>query len=160
MRHLAKTPRSHARRGVAVVEFAFILPILLLLLVGIWEVGRMLEAHQIISNAAREGGRVASTGLSSTVEVRDAVYEYLTNAGMPTKNVKVVVQVKGDAKADATTAIQLEELSVTVTMPVKDVVWYTLEMFTPMSSLLEARSVWYSMRDKEYPTPSDPPIDY
>jgi Flp pilus assembly protein TadG len=152
--------RSTARRGIAVVEFAIILPLLLLLLVGVWEIGRMLEAHQILSNAAREGGRQASTGFRSSSEVEKAVREYLTNAGLPTENVKVAIEVKGNAKADAASAAQLEELAVTVTMPVKDVVWYTLELFTPMDGMLQARSAWYSLKNKDYPSPSDPPIDY
>jgi Flp pilus assembly protein TadG len=42
-------------RGVAVVEFALIAPILLLILVGILDLGRAINAYVTVSNAAREG---------------------------------------------------------------------------------------------------------
>ena len=47
---------------MAAVEFAMILPVILTLLLGIWEVGRMIEIQQILYNAAREGGRQAAYG--------------------------------------------------------------------------------------------------
>lgn len=45
--------------GQAVVEFALIAPILILLLVGIFEFGRAWSAHQAVTDAAREGARAA-----------------------------------------------------------------------------------------------------
>lgn len=42
-------------RGVSVVEFALIAPVLLLLLVGILDLGRAVNAYVTVSNAAREG---------------------------------------------------------------------------------------------------------
>jgi ABC-2 type transport system ATP-binding protein len=50
--------RTSARRGVAVVELAVLLPFLLVVLLGIWEVGRLIEVQQILNNAAREGARI------------------------------------------------------------------------------------------------------
>jgi len=38
------------------------LPFLLSTIAGIWEVGRMVSAQQIIANAAREGGREVAAG--------------------------------------------------------------------------------------------------
>src|SRR5688500_20180643 len=46
--------------GQAIVEFALALPILLALLVGILEVGRMLFIHSSVTNASREASRYAS----------------------------------------------------------------------------------------------------
>lgn len=46
------------RRGVAAVEAAVLLPLALMLMLGTWEVGRMVEVGQILNNAAREGGRM------------------------------------------------------------------------------------------------------
>ena len=43
--------------GIALVEFALILPILILLLVGILDTGRAVNAYVTISNASREGAR-------------------------------------------------------------------------------------------------------
>lgn len=41
--------------GVALVEFALVAPMLLLLMIGILDVGRTVNAYVTISNAAREG---------------------------------------------------------------------------------------------------------
>src|SRR5882724_7602053 len=42
--------RNDARSGSAAVELAVVLPVLVTLLVGIWEVGRMVQVKQIMSN--------------------------------------------------------------------------------------------------------------
>src|SRR5688572_17121227 len=47
------------RRGQALVEFALIIPLFLLLLVGIFDLGRAVFAFNTLTNAAREGARIA-----------------------------------------------------------------------------------------------------
>lgn len=46
-------------RGQAMVELALVLPILLLILMGVFDFGRAVFAYNSLSNAAREGARVA-----------------------------------------------------------------------------------------------------
>jgi Flp pilus assembly protein TadG len=46
-------------RGQALVEFALILPIILLLVVGMLEFARAWNLHQVMTDAAREGARRA-----------------------------------------------------------------------------------------------------
>ena len=50
------------KKGQSVVEMALLLPVLLLILLGIIEFGRIYGAYMIISNAARDGARVGSVG--------------------------------------------------------------------------------------------------
>jgi Flp pilus assembly protein TadG len=50
--------RRQADDGAAAVEFALILPILLLLILGMFEFGRIFNAQIQVSNAAREAARV------------------------------------------------------------------------------------------------------
>jgi Flp pilus assembly protein TadG len=50
--------RDH--RGQSLVEFALILPVFILILVGIFDVGRLVFANHTVNNAAREGGREAT----------------------------------------------------------------------------------------------------
>jgi Flp pilus assembly protein TadG len=57
IRRRSNSPRNH--RGQALVEFALILPVFVLLLVGILDFGRAVFAFNTLNNAAREGGRVA-----------------------------------------------------------------------------------------------------
>jgi Flp pilus assembly protein TadG len=52
-------PATRRRRGQALVEFALVLPLLLLLLVGLFDLGRAVFAYNTLTNAAREGARIA-----------------------------------------------------------------------------------------------------
>ena len=53
--------RGHrGRRGQALVEFALVIPIFLLLLVAIFDLGRAVFAYNTLTNAAREGARMAA----------------------------------------------------------------------------------------------------
>ncbi|MDF2093093.1 TadE/TadG family type IV pilus assembly protein [Knoellia sp. 3-2P3] len=55
------------------MEMAIILPVLLLVLGGIVDLGRALYGQIIISNAAREGARMVSVSGYSTTQVQDRV---------------------------------------------------------------------------------------
>jgi Flp pilus assembly protein TadG len=61
-----KQPRSSSRkasdRGSVAVEFALVLPALLLILFGIIDFGRALNAQITLTGAAREGVRLAALG--------------------------------------------------------------------------------------------------
>ena len=94
-RHHRRAPR----RGVAAVELAFVTVLLVVpLLIGIWEVGRLVQVQQVVSNAAREGARLAAQAYTinasgsptqirantGPTNVQDAVYDYLYAAGLTT----------------------------------------------------------------------------
>lgn len=53
-------------RGQAIVELAILLPVLLLILMSIFEFGRVFNAYMIISHASREGARAGSVGNTDT----------------------------------------------------------------------------------------------
>ena len=67
------------RRGQAAVEFALVLPILLIMLVGIVEFGRAWNLHQVITDAARESARKAAIADAS---VTQAQIEAVANSAM------------------------------------------------------------------------------
>ena len=58
--------RRSENRGAAAVEFAIVLPVLLLLVCGIVDFGRMLNTQISLSGAAREGARWAALRLDTT----------------------------------------------------------------------------------------------
>jgi hypothetical protein len=65
--------RQPGERGAALVEFALILPILILLIFGIIEFGRGYHTKTTLAHAAREGVRVAALDSGNPVQVaRDA----------------------------------------------------------------------------------------
>ena len=61
-----RTRRRPRTRGQALVEFAFVLPIFVLVLSGILDFGFMLFARMTVINAAREGARAAVTASDPT----------------------------------------------------------------------------------------------
>jgi Flp pilus assembly protein TadG len=69
------------QRGAALLEMAFTLPLLLLISVGIFEFGRAFEVWQVLTNAAREGARVAVLPGISDAMVTARVQQY-ANAGV------------------------------------------------------------------------------
>lgn len=58
-RRLSARPSTPRSRGQALVEFAFVAPVFLLILFGIIDFGRYVYYVQILNNAAREGARYA-----------------------------------------------------------------------------------------------------
>ena len=70
-------PQSDPRgyRGQALVEFALILPILLILLLGVFDFGRAIAAYNSVSNAARSAARVAIVDQNETKVVEAAEVE-------------------------------------------------------------------------------------
>jgi hypothetical protein len=68
------------RKGAAAVEFAVVSPLLFLLLLGLWEVGRIVEVQQVAWNSAREGARDASMGQASLQAVAANLVLYLQSA--------------------------------------------------------------------------------
>jgi Flp pilus assembly protein TadG len=60
------------QKGQSLVEFAIILPIILLLLMGIVEFGMMLNSYLTIQNVTREGARLGIVG-GSDVEIKTLI---------------------------------------------------------------------------------------
>lgn len=58
--------RRRLRRGSTIVEFALVFPFLLVLMIGIMECGWLAKNTLQLSNAAREGARLASLGTTTT----------------------------------------------------------------------------------------------
>lgn len=69
-------------RGQSLVEFALVLPLLLLLLFGIVEFALAWRSSQVITNAAREGARAAVIGTSSEADVQAVVDSRLEAGGL------------------------------------------------------------------------------
>jgi hypothetical protein len=72
-----------AKAGQALAEFVLVVPILLLLVFGVVEFGLAFRTHQIVTNTAREGARIAV--LPSTTNnqmVEDVVEGRLANSGL------------------------------------------------------------------------------
>src|SRR5438105_13470314 len=73
------------RRGTASVEFAACLLVLLPLLLGLWEVGRLVEVQQLVAHSAREGGRAAAAGQKTVAQIKQDVADHLADGGLMIK---------------------------------------------------------------------------
>lgn len=94
--------RNGLRRGQAVVEFALVIPIFLLVLLAVVEFGRLCLRIHLITNASRSGARVASLPGNLEEDVEVAVDEALELASLETGSWSTEVVVKdsdGDVRA-------------------------------------------------------------
>jgi Flp pilus assembly protein TadG len=92
--------RGGSDRGAALVEFALALPLLLVVIAGIVDFGFAFQRYEVVTNAAREGARMAvlPVGYSNT-EIQTRVRDYVRaglnlttaqlDAVMPVANVQV-----------------------------------------------------------------------
>ncbi len=64
--------RRDRSRGQSLVEFSLVFPIIVLLIVGFFEIGRAVFAYNMIANAARQGVRVATVNQLTDVTDCDA----------------------------------------------------------------------------------------
>lgn len=142
---------NRQRRGTAAVELAVCAPLLLVLLTGVWEVGRMVSAQQMIANAAREGGREVAAGQQSAATVQQYVVNYCNMNGLSNVNTSMVTitNITNASRSDPTTANQLDQFRVTVTVPYSSIRWSNIAQITSTSSLT-ASADWYSMRDTPF----------
>jgi Flp pilus assembly protein TadG len=123
---MTKTRRQawSSERGTAILETAMTLPLLLLVSVGIFEFGRAYQVWQVLTNAAREGARVAvlPNPVAGAPEAR--VRQYLTNGQLPnpgSANVAVTaatVSIGGGATATASVVTVTYPFSFIVLQPV------------------------------------------
>lgn len=76
------------RRGQALVEFALVIPVFLLLVMGIFDLGRAVYANNTINNAAREAGRRAI--VDQTIgQVRAEALQAASNLAVQPANVSI-----------------------------------------------------------------------
>ena len=76
--------------GASAVEFAILLPLLMMIVFGIIEFGLALYQQAVLTNASREGARlgIVQSIPSITIAQIDATIDtYLTNAGITPGNV-------------------------------------------------------------------------
>jgi hypothetical protein len=113
--------------GAVLVEFALTLPILLLIIVAIFDFGLLFQKYEVVTNAAREGARMAILPGYSENEVRERIQSYLTAGGVTgTPKIEPLVPVQispGDGGAPFTA------WKVEVTLP------YTFTFLGPIAGL-------------------------
>ncbi len=62
----SEATRRGDERGAALVEFALALPLLLVVIAGIVDFGFVFQRYEVVTNAAREGARLAVAAWTTT----------------------------------------------------------------------------------------------
>jgi Flp pilus assembly protein TadG len=167
MRIVGSKRERRSSSGVAAVEMALTLPLVLTLLTGTWEVGRILETEQILNVGAREAARQAGSGLLTDSQVQQVAINYIRSAlgdtsGTMTRNLAVTVTVYPASSPttpesiDASQANSLDLIVISVSIPYQDVRWIALPTITGAQSL-QAQSTWVCLKDYPFPTTAPQP---
>jgi Flp pilus assembly protein TadG len=153
------------RRGVVIVELAFILPLLLFLIIGVWEVGRLVYVQQIMHHAARDAARLASqaniintTGQytrisksTGTPNLDETVRDYVQGSGI-TNITGLTVQFQyldGDTTlTQPYQGVKNQKFRVRVTLPYANVRWTGLNLVNP--STVGGECIWMMMVDDPF----------
>jgi Flp pilus assembly protein TadG len=100
------TGRRHRERGAAAVEMAIVLPLLVLMLGGIIDLGWLFYNEIMLANAAREGARGAVVELSDAdVQARAAAAAQPLPGPVTSSNVTVLSNCLGATPTDATVEV-------------------------------------------------------
>jgi Flp pilus assembly protein TadG len=123
--------RLAGERGQSLLETAMTLPLLLLVSVGIFEFGRAYQTWQVLTNAAREGARVAVLPSTTTDQAVARVQQYLTSGQIPDPTSAGVAVTPGSVTMGAAT---VPTSVVTVTYP------FSFVVLQPVANLLVSGS--------------------
>jgi len=133
-----KWQKQH-RRGAVAVEFAFIAPMLLAIVLGMIELTRVYDAQYLLQSAAREGARFASMdrdgmlaeGQGTNAKLASDVTNFLASSGISAENIQVNILDHEDPEQtfdldDPNNDLKLFEVEITVP--------YSSVSYTPVSA--------------------------
>jgi Flp pilus assembly protein TadG len=129
--------RFRSERGAELIEFALVLPILLLVFAGIVDFAQMFQRYLTINNAAREGARIAVLPGYTQTDVQNRVTEYVREGiGDAAASPTVVLAPVSIDPPGATPAFPAAQVTVTMT--------HTYLFLGPVSGMLGGGS-WSSI---------------
>jgi Flp pilus assembly protein TadG len=160
------------RRGVAAVEMAFVMPFLLLLLTGVWELGRIIHVQTIMNAAVRDSARLAAqanivntTGSytqikfdTGTPNVKKSFENYLKASNIDTTGMTFELQflegptpsdpVPTATNADPYTGVKNQRFRIRASIPYDNVRWTTMSLINPTT--LYAETTWQCLVDDPF----------
>ncbi len=126
------------RRGAAVVEFAVVAPLFILLVFGMIEYGRMIMVQQVLTNASREAARKAVLDGADATTIKSDTVNYLTGGGVTGVTAsQITINPTNPATAAAGAPV-----TVTISIPFSSQSWLPSTMFpTAKAQTLSATAV-------------------
>jgi Flp pilus assembly protein TadG len=122
MRKLVRGFTKRGEKGQALVEFAFLVPIFLVLVFAIVDFGMGFHAWISVTNGAREGARLGAV-LATEQQITDRVYD---SVNLPNEGTNMSVSVT-NAQGPPGESVVVE-------------VDYTYELITPLAGLVQFMS--------------------
>ncbi len=127
-----KRPATHSRLGAVAVELAIVAPMLVSIVLGLLEVGRLYDTQNLLDTAAREGARFAAMdrsgmlqeGVSANTKIIQDVTNFLSSSGVDPTSIDVDIV---DA-ANPTLPFDLDD-------PLNDLKLFRLDVHVPFSSV-------------------------
>jgi Flp pilus assembly protein TadG len=78
-------------RGAAPLEVAITVPVILMICVGIFEFGRAYQTWQVLTNAAREGAKIAVAAGATDAQVESVVRGHMRAGQLPNAAIAPVI---------------------------------------------------------------------
>ena len=98
--------------GAELIELAIVLPILLLVVAAIMDFGFLFQRYEVITNAAREGARMASMPDYTDNDVIARVQQYLNASGLSSPPPTFAVVTPSTLTLSTGTVIQVKQVTV------------------------------------------------
>ena len=121
--------KSRSRKGAALIEFAVIAPLLIILTVGLIELGRGITVKHVLSDAARHGCRYGIDSGTDNATLTTKVKSILTDNHLNADAATIKIYVN-DAEMDVKTALRHDKIAVRVSIPNSEVNWLTPSFLT------------------------------
>jgi Flp pilus assembly protein TadG len=121
--------RGGNRTAAAVVEFAFVAPVLFLFILALFEFGRALMVCELLTESARVGCRQAIIGGTSSAQIQQTVTSYLASVGINGDSVGVSVNNAALNSVEAANQPAYTDMTVQVTVPIRCVTWVPNPLF-------------------------------
>ncbi|MCE5258470.1 MAG: pilus assembly protein, partial [Chloroflexi bacterium] len=83
--------RQEHNKGASLVEMALMLPILVLILAGVGDLGRAFHDYIVINNASREGARYASHFPDADVGIKQTTVNEAVSSGVAITTSQVAI---------------------------------------------------------------------
>lgn len=101
MNAFARSPRNTRRRqrGQSLVEFALVIPLILVMLFGILDLGRAVFAFNTLAESARQAARLAIVD-QDVARITDEAIAYAPALGLSADNIEVCFKTESSAQRD------------------------------------------------------------
>ena len=130
MAHLTSRRRIRSESGNAVLELALTLPLLLVVVMGIFDFGFMFQQYELVTNAAREGARVGVLPNYASADAIARAQQYLSSAGITCTSPTCTVTAPVSSTSFGSPAKTVNQITVTVSYV------YTYRWIGPILNLI------------------------